>query len=124
MRKRGEAKSLRQVVDEIEVLKREEIALLRDHIEVVDAAMSLKTLSGRETKDRAMAREIMRLATHRTSVKRTLESAEDRLPKKLAELRPDVEEYTDAELPMLDFGVRWEKTEAENAVEHAKEMVE
>ena len=71
-----------------------------------------------------MAREIMRLATHRTSVKRTLEPAEDRLPKKLAELRQDVEEYTDAELPMLDFGVRWEKTEAENAVEHAKEMVE
>lgn len=56
--------TLRQVVDEIEVLKREEIALLRDHIEVVDAAMSLKTLSDRETKDRAMAREIMRLATH------------------------------------------------------------
>ena len=117
--------ALRQIVDEIEALKRQEIALMRERIEVVDAGLqSLETLSGSGIKDFARAEEIMRLATRKAKIKRAIESAEEQLPKKLAELRQDVEEYTDAELPMLDFGVRWEKTNVEGAVAGEKESLE
>ena len=117
--------ALRQIVDEIEALKRQKIALMRERIELVDTGMqSLETLSGSGIKDFARAEEIMRLATRKAKIKRAIESAEEQLPKKLAELRQDVEEYTDAELPMLDFGVRWEKTNVEGAVAGEKESLE
>ncbi|MDE0354700.1 MAG: hypothetical protein OXU64_02985 [Gemmatimonadota bacterium] len=101
--------ALRQIVDEIEELRREEIELLRQRKEVVDATPSFKTQWGYET-----------MASSRVYAKQGLESAEQRLPKMLSELRQEVEEYTDAELPMLAMAVRGRKTGAERAVEEAK----
>ena len=101
--------ALRQIVDEIEELRREEIELLRRRKEVVDATPSFKTDWGYET-----------MASSRVYAKQGLESAEQRLPKTLAELREEVEGYMDAELPMLAMAVRGRKTAAERAVEEAK----
>ena len=118
--------ALRQDIDEIEALKRQKIALMRERMEVVDAVIqSFKTLYDSGIKD---AKEIMdlavRFATRKARSKRAIESAEERLPKKLTGLRQDVEECTDAELPMLYYGVRWEKTNAEGAVAGQKEGLE
>lgn len=101
--------ALRQIVDEIEELGEEEIELLRQRKEVVDATPSFKTQWGYETMDRA-----------RETAKSALEAAEQRLPEMLGELRREVEEYTDAELPMLAMPVRGRKSGAERAVETAK----
>ena len=101
--------ALRQIVDEIEELRREEIELLRQRKEVVDATPSFKTQWGYETMDRA-----------RATAKSVLEAAELRLPETVAELRREVEEYTDAELPMFSRTVRGRKTGAERSVEKAK----
>ena len=75
---------------------------MRQRKEVVDATPSFKTQWGYET-----------MASSRVYAKQGLESAEQRLPKMLSELRQEVEEYTDAELPMLAMGVRGRKTAAE-----------
>lgn len=90
--------SLRQIVDEVEALRREEITLLRELIAV-------------ETRNSFRYR-------------RRVVSAERNLAKTLAELRQDIKEYPDAELPMLDLGVRWERTEAKSAVKVLKESLE
>ena len=115
--------ALRQIVDEIEALKQEEIALLGERIQVLEVTLKARSGSG-DPKDFDFAKYVLGLNSRMKRDKRTLETAEAQLPKKLAELRQDVEKYTDAELPMLDFGLRWEKTEAESAVEHAKETLE
>ena len=96
---------------------------MRERIQVLEVTLKARSGSG-DPNDFDFVKYILGLNSKMKRDKRALETAEAQLPKKIAELRQDVEKYTDAELPMLDFGLRWEKTHAENAVEHAKEPID
>ena len=56
-------------------------------------------------------------------VQRHLKDAEDR-PGRVAELRKEVEEYTDPELPMLALSVRGTREQAEKNVESARQKLQ
>ena len=101
--------ALRQIVDEIEELGEEEIALLQQRKEVVDSSPSSKDRFGYDP-----------FATARVLAIRLLKSAEEGGPERVAKLREQIEEFTDPELPMLAMAVRGRKTAAERAVEEAK----
>ena len=107
-----QANELRQTLvrltDEIEKLDQEEIVALRARKEVLDASPSSGLFFG----------------VLREAAKSNLESAEKRLPERLAELRKQVEEYTDLELAALARRVRAEKNIAVARVQSAQERLQ
>ena len=97
--------ALTELVDEIEELNEEEIATLQERKEVIDASPPASGFEAFEFGPSAAQGD--------------LESAERRVERQ-AEVRKEVEEYTDPELPMLALIVRGMKEAAERQVESAR----
>ena len=116
--------ALVQLTDEIEQLNQEEIAALREWKEVVDTSPPPRKQFQRLS---ASIREPSIQRSHARAKQRALrklESAQKSRAENLAELRQQIKEYTDPELPALAQRVRAGKSFAEKRVESAQKLLQ
>ncbi len=116
--------ALVQLTDEIEQLNQEEIAAWRERKEVVDTSPPPRKQFQSSS---ASIREPFIQRSHaraKQSALRQLESAQKSRAENLAELRQQIKEYTDPELPALAQRVRAGKSFAEKRVESAQKLLQ
>ena len=116
--------ALVQLTDEIEQLNQEQIAALREWKEVVDTSPPPRKQFQRLS---ASIREPSIQRSHARAKQRALrqlESAQKSRAENLAELRQQIKEYTDPELPALAQRVRAGKSFAEKRVESAQKLLQ